>query len=138
MTISDVMTTDVVTISPSQTVREAIQLLDDLAIRHLPVLSEGRLVGLISDRDLREYRLPLFEAVDNPNYASDLLQTPINEAMSGHVITIDAGEDLEVAIDLMIEYGIGAVPVIDHHRDELVGIISYVDVLKAVRPLVGD
>jgi acetoin utilization protein AcuB len=133
MDVSALMTTTVVTATPKDTVRKALRLLEDGDIRHLPIVEGKRLVGLVSDRDLREYRLPLVEELDDPDYADDLLETPLSEVMSGDILCVEAGESLATGVDLMIEYGIGAIPVIDRDANELLGILSYVDVLKAVR-----
>ena len=133
MDVTTLMTRDVVTLGPSAPVKEAIQMLEDLMIRHLPVVDDGRLVGVLSDRDLREYRLPLMEEVENPEMADDMLDTPVSEVMSGDLLTLDSSETIKTAIDLMVEHHVGALPVVDGHSDELVGILSYVDILKALR-----
>jgi acetoin utilization protein AcuB len=133
MNASALMTTTVVTATPKDTVRRALRLLEDSDIRHLPIVEGKRLVGLVSDRDLREYRLPLVEEIADPDYADDLLDTPLSEVMSGDILCLESSESLATGVDLMIEYGIGAIPVVDRDKDELVGILSYVDVLKAVR-----
>ena len=132
MDAKTLMTTTVVTATPKDTVRRALRLLEDSDIRHLPIVDGKKLVGLVSDRDLREYRLPLVEELDDPDYADDLLDTRLSELMSGDVLCLEESESLPTAVDLMIEYGVGAIPVVQGD-DELVGILSYVDVLKAVR-----
>ena len=53
LTVRDVMVTDLVTVRPGATAREAYRLMRDRRFRHLPVLQDGRLVGILSDRDLR-------------------------------------------------------------------------------------
>jgi len=134
MDARDIMTKSVITATPNETVGDALRRLEDQSIRHLPVVEGERLVGMISDRDLREYRLPLMEELDNPEHADDLLNTPLSELMGGSVLALDAGETIAQAVDLMLEYGIGAVPVVERHNETLVGIVSYVDVLKSIRP----
>ena len=99
---------------------------------------DRQLVGLVSDRDLREYRLPVMEELDNPDQAEDLLETALSEVMSSDVISVDAEEDATAACDLMIEYRIGAVPVLDRTTGELVGIISYIDLLRLTRDLLRE
>ncbi len=136
MEIQELMTTALVTIKPTDTVREALARMEDQEVRHLPVVEGRRLAGMVSDRDLREYRLPVMEEIENPEYADDLLDTPVAEVMSTDLVTLDPGEGLRAAVDLMLEYGVGALPVVDRHKDELVGILSYVDVLKHVRTLI--
>lgn len=125
------MTRVVMTVTPRDTVRRAWELLEVLEIRHLPVVEGGRLVGLVSDRDLREYRLPPGD--EQSEYARELMAKPIDEVMNRQVIFVEGNESLATAIDLMLEYNIGAVPVVDADG-RLEGILSYVDVLKALRP----
>ena len=140
MLISDIMTpsTAIVTARDTDTVRKALLLLEDQEIRHLPVIDdERRLVGLVSDRDLREYRLPVIEEIENPDQADDLLDTPLSEVMSSDVISVDASEGVAAAIDLIIEYRVGALPVLDQTTEELVGIVSYIDLLRLTRDLLG-
>lgn len=133
MEVQELMTTALVTIKPTDSVREALSKMEDQEIRHLPVVEGKRLAGMVSDRDLREYRLPVMEEIENPDYADDLLDTPVAEMMNTDVVTLEPGETLKAAIDLMLEYGVGALPVVDRHKEELVGILSYVDVLRHVR-----
>jgi len=133
METQELMTTALVTIKPTDSVREALARMEDQEIRHLPVLEGKRLAGMVSDRDLREYRLPVMEEIQNPEYADDLLDTPVADVMNTDVVTLEPSETVKAAIDLMLEYGVGALPVVDRNRDELVGILSYVDVLRHVR-----
>jgi acetoin utilization protein AcuB len=133
MDVREIMTKAVVTASPNDTARSALLLLEDQHIRHLPVVDDGKLVGMVTDRDLRDYRMPLFEELEHPDKADQLLETPLQVVMQGGVIAVDDSETVRDAIDLMLEYGIGAVPVIDRHSEELIGIVSYVDVLRALR-----
>ncbi|MCA9654513.1 MAG: CBS domain-containing protein [Myxococcales bacterium] len=135
MQVQDLMTDALVTIKPVDSVRTALLRMEDQEIRHLPVVEGKQLIGMVSDRDLREYRLPVMEELDNPEYADDLLETPVSEVMNANLVTLDPGESLKTAIDLMLEYGVGALPVVDRRGDELVGIVSYVDLLKHVRSL---
>jgi len=139
MQIADIMTPSPITAKASDSVRQALALLEDQDIRHLPVIDdERRLVGLVSDRDLREYRLPVLEELDNPDQADDLMSTSLSEVMSGDVVSIDSGEDLVAACDLIIEYRIGAIPVLDRATGELVGIVSYMDILRVARDVLAN
>ena len=135
MEAQELMTTALVTIKPTDTVREALARMEDQEIRHLPVVDGKRLTGMVSDRYLREYRLPVMEEIQNPEYADDLLDTPVADVMNTDLVTLDPAESVKTAIDLMLEYGVGALPVVDKDQDELVGILSYVDVLKQIRGL---
>jgi acetoin utilization protein AcuB len=134
MEIGEIARRGIVTAKAHDTVRHAILTIEGLDVRHLPVVDDkGELIGIVSDRDLREYRLPIIEEIENPGKASELLDTPISQVMSGNVVSIDASESMRTAADLMIEYGVGALPVLDPDSEELVGIVSYVDLLKVAR-----
>jgi CBS domain-containing protein len=102
-------------------------------VRHLPVTSGGALVGIVSDRDLREVVPSALDVVARPRDAARILARPISDVMSSDVVSVSPGDDLVEAIDLMIKHRIGAIPVVDASSDELVGIVSYVDALRAAR-----
>jgi acetoin utilization protein AcuB len=131
MRARDWMTPSPLTIEPSTTLRRAVELLQRLDIRHLPVVNESHeLVGMISDRDLRALSIPYFVG---PGHTTDIqaaLDAPVSSIMSGDVLSVEEEADAAEVIDLMLDHKIGAVPVVDADG-ELVGIVSYVDVLRA-------
>lgn len=129
----DLMTETPVTVDPMTTVKRAIELLHTLDIRHLPVVSEDReLVGMISDRDLRVLAVPYVGGVETMGDAAITLDAKVASLMKAEVLSVEASADASEVVDLMIEHKIGAVPVTDADGT-LVGIISYVDVLRAFR-----
>jgi len=104
----------------STRVREAVDLLHTLEIRHLPVVNaEREIVGMLSDRDLRDVQ-------------RDGMESRVCDVMSSNVFAVEEEDEIEDAVELMLENKIGAVPVVDGDG-LLVGIISYVDVLRAAR-----
>lgn len=140
MSVEAIMTRAVLSVEPTATVREAIRLIEDSDIRHLLVCEEQRLVGIVSDRDLREYRVPLMLEIERMGdedraRADEILDTAISEVMNSDVVSVDSSESIESVIGAMLEYKVGAVPVVDRHSEELVGIVSYVDVLGYAREL---
>jgi len=138
MQIADIMTPSPITANATDTVKQALSLLEDQDIRHLPVIDgDRRLVGVVSDRALREYRLPVLEELSNPEQADALLETKLADVMSGDIISVDSGEDPVAACDLIIEHRIGAIPVLDRTTCELVGIISYLDLLRVARDVLA-
>ena len=125
MNASDLMTEDPMTLPVNAKVREALSVLQTLEIRHLPIVSESNeLLGMLSDRDLRSAK------------ASDL-DMRVVELMSSDVMSVGPEADAGEVIDLMIESKVGAVPVVDDETSSLVGIISYIDVLRHLRGLVA-
>lgn len=119
------MTRAVVSVSPTDSVARAWELLDDLEIRHLPVIENHQLVGILSDRDLREVRSPR------------AMETPVSQIMTTNVLSVEDTESLRAAIDTMLEYKVSALPVVNS-AGQLQGILSYVDILRTLRPESND
>ncbi|HVU02569.1 MAG TPA: CBS domain-containing protein [Polyangiaceae bacterium] len=129
MIASEIMTGRPTTVSARTSIRSTLRKLAELDVRHLPVTSDGAVVGMVSDRDLRDVvsRL-LLEAGPDLDL---LLERPVGDVMSADVIAVDPETDVDEIIDLMVEHRIGAVPVVTPDTADLVGIVSYVDVLRA-------
>ena len=132
----DVMSSAPVTVEETKTVREAIEMLSALGVRHLPVTSGGELVGIVSDRDVRQLTVPVSwnETIIAPESEnSDLLDDPVTSVMSGGALSVAPDAPITEVIDLICDNRIGALPVVDA-GGAVVGIVSYVDVLRALRP----
>jgi acetoin utilization protein AcuB len=135
MIVRDIMTENPRTVEVTDNIADALDVLHDLDVRHVPVVEEGRLVGLLSDRDLRSYSLPAIVEMRNPDKAAARLEHAVSEIMRGDVISIGAEDDVIDLVRLMIDHKYGAVPVVDAVEGTLVGIVSYLDVLTAVEDL---
>ena len=129
--VSDSMTREVVTVAPGATAAEALALCRERRIRHLPVVEGGRLVGLISDRDLRSAT----PALGDPDRTAALEGITVGDEMAREVVTARPDDPVEHAAMAMYEKRIGCLPVVD--GDELVGILTASDVMKAFVRLVG-
>ena len=136
MNVTELMIRSVVVTTPQESIERALHLLEDSGIRHLPVVEGGRMVGMLSDRDVREYRLPIVDELENQQLADDLLARPVSEAMNRGFVFVDHLETVANAVDVMIEYGVGALPVVQRETGELLGMLSYVDVLRLLRKLI--
>jgi acetoin utilization protein AcuB len=127
--VSELMTPNPITIAHNQTVGKAMELMARYDIRRLPVINNGKLIGIISDRDIRQmgsrYSLKLPKTDRDDAY----LQLPVEEVMTLNVITIREHNYLDDAIKSMIKNKIGGLPVVNP-EGALVGILSYHDVLK--------
>src|SRR5215212_5023769 len=137
------MTQNLLTLSPKASVAEALTLCRERRIRHIPILEEGRLVGIVSDRDLRDASPALGDA----ERASALQETRIGDVMTCEVITADPQDFIENAAQEMYEHKIQSLPVIAEEpvvdegsavaEEELLGIITSSDVMRALIVLVG-
>lgn len=134
MVVADVMTEKPVSARASDSVRTVMSLLFELDVRHIPILEDDQLVGILSDRDLREVAARLLtERFEEEEGAEHLLAQPVGKLMSADVISVDSETDLAEAVDIMLEQRIGALPVVAPGTQELIGIVSYVDILRAAR-----
>ena len=131
MVVEEVMTADPITVDVSATVRDVLQAMFEGNVRHLPVIDDGDLVGIISDRDLRAFLNP--DVVLGNDEAAERLGQAVSDLMSGDVISVTPGTELSEVADLMIDQKIGAIPVVRTDSQQLIGIVSYVDVLRVAR-----
>lgn len=121
MIARDLMTPNPMTVTAQASVAEAWELMRELEIRHVPVVQDGSLVGMLSDRDLARVDL------------ARMLAMPIVNVMSSDVIAVEPETELGEIIELLVENRIGALPVVQPDTREVVGIVSYIDVLRAVQ-----
>lgn len=129
MKVKECVTGQVVTVDPSMSTKEAFALLKSMGIRHLVVVKEGMVLGIVTDRDLRRPKVSdVFKSWDQLYRLSEEFE--VEDIMVSPVITIDANADLREAAKLMVERRIGALPVTDAHHG-LAGIITETDLLKA-------
>ncbi len=129
--VRDSMVREVLTVSPETTAAEALTLCREKRIRHLPVLEGGRMVGLISDRDLRASTPALGDA----NRAAALDKIRVGDEMAREISTADPDDPIEQAAMAMHERKIGCLPVVE--GEDLVGILTTSDVMAALVRLVG-
>lgn len=112
----DLMSTRISSLGPEATLGEALELTEARHVRHLPVVEEERVVGILSDRDLRRAT-----ARDHGP------ETPVRELMSRDPLTVDPEEPLSRAAACLFEARISSLPVVDDGR--LVGILTLGDLL---------
>ncbi len=127
MKVVDVMTQNPLTVTPSETVCQADELMGENRIRQLPVVEDGQLVGIVTDRDIRSYSSGSLLATTEAREKA--LSTKIQEIMTTEPITLSPDDDLVDAVELLIEEKMGGIPVVDE-AEGLVGIVTYVDVLR--------
>jgi CBS domain-containing protein len=120
----DVMTGDVATVLTTTTVGEALELMRTLNIRHLPVLGDGRFVGLVDDRMVAFSLL----STGGPD---GVLEQPVSTAMTHYVPHVAPGDPLDRVAHVLRTSRCDAVVVVDAQA-RLLGIITMVDVVTAV------
>ena len=117
-TIQDVMTRDVQSISPQETIQRAAQMMDELNVGAIPVLDGRKLVGMITDRDITVRATAAGRAPDSVR---------VGEVMSTDVRTCSPGQTVDEVLGQMGDVQIRRVPVIDQDSQQVVGIVSLGD-----------
>lgn len=129
--VSLIMRRSVATVSPDQPLLDAVALMVDRDVRHVPVVDpEGRVVGIISDRDVRTALGDPLEALRRELDEVELLT--VAGVMTAPVITARREQPLSQVAQRFIDDRVGAIPVVDE-GGALCGIVSYVDVIRALR-----
>jgi len=124
LAVREVMATHPITVRPHETARHAYQLMRDNRFRHLPVVEDGRLVGILSDRDLRPVLL-----------SPGLARARVRELMSEDLTTVGPDTPIEEAASLLVVKKIGCLPVVA--QGQLVGIVTETDLLAVLVELLG-
>jgi CBS domain-containing protein len=130
----DVMTRHPVTLDSTSTVQDAADLMFAAEVRHIPVVTHGTFVGMLSDRDLRSYMLPRPERVLRADEERARMAVSVSAVIPSDVITVLPNTPVAALMDILLEEKIGAVPVLAPYTGDLIGMVSYIDVLRAVRP----
>jgi acetoin utilization protein AcuB len=135
MIAEDIMTREPLTVTETVSIGEALRVLSEAGIRHLPVVRGGDVVGILSDRDFTGLGLALVNDVERYDQLRARLSRPVSTLMSGSVVSVSREAPVSEIVELMLEEKLGAVPVVEGNTLELAGIVSYVDVLRAAQDL---
>ena len=131
MLAKDIMTENPVTATELMSVAEALALFYELDVRHLPVVRGSELVGIISDRDLRRFTGTdderEIDAVENARTAT------IGSFMNTSPVKASPETSARDLVELILLHRVGAIPVADVDTGDLLGIVSYVDLLRVLQ-----
>jgi len=122
MIVADLMTSRPMTVRPCDTLQVAQGIMEAGRFRQLPVVDEGKLIGIITDRDLRQH-------------VGRLSHTRVDAVMSPHPFSVHPSTPVEHAVHTLATNKIGSLPVVDN--GELVGIITATDMLRALEAILG-
>jgi len=131
MTVSEIMTRDVITLFEEDNLERVNGHLSHYRFRHLPVVDEGKVVGILSQRDLLRATVAGFHPtpVTRAREARILEETFVRDVMRTDVITVRPDEPVRAAAKRMIEGHFGALPVVDA-SGMLVGIVTENDIVR--------
>ncbi len=136
MTVAKIMSRTPVMAEPQVPLREIYRLMAEHGIRHIPVVSSDGLVGIISDRDVREALPSPTGPAEATEFAAAMDRILVWEVMAEEVVTVTSRTPLPQAARLLAGRKIGCLPVLEAGR--LVGIVTETDMLQAFAALLDD
>ncbi len=136
MLVKDWMSKDPITITDDTSMMKAIHLMKQNRFRRLPVLQEGRLVGIVSDRDLKEASPSKATTLDVHELYYLLAELQVKDIMSRDPVTVSPEDTVEHAAQIMLENTISGLPVVTDQGD-VVGILTQSDVFRAFMHITG-
>jgi len=136
MLIKGWMTTEVITIDEDTSMMKAGQIMKENAISRLPVMRDGKLAGIITDRDIKEASPSKATTLDVHELYYLLSELKVKDIMSRNLITCGPEDTVEKAAVVMLENNVSGVPVVDN-TGKLVGIITKGDVFKVLISITG-
>ena len=134
--VANLMSRHVETLSPDEDLDLADMIMRLEKLRHLPVVAEGRVVGVLSERDLLRAQASSLKALSRKEQRAENLQIKVREAMTKNTVTIAASATALEAAEIMRERRFGCLPVVD--GETLVGIITESDLLEHVIRVLSD
>lgn len=130
--IRDIMTTEVITATPDETLAMIRDKITTYLIHHIPVVEEGKVIGMISMNDIHQlqhhfthFNNPAAEASNKQIFSTMLAR----EAMTSPVVKVKETEPVSIAVDLLLENMFHALPVVNN-EDQLVGMVTTFDLIK--------
>jgi CBS domain-containing protein len=133
MQVSEVMATDVVTVDRNDDLRLVDDIMAERHIRHIPVVEDGTIVGVVSQRDVFKAQMSSTMGYGEKGQRAYLHSILVKEIMAHPVITIAPEAPVTEAIDLIVEKGIGCLPVV--RGQQLIGIVTKTNLLQHLRTL---
>jgi len=135
MLVRDVMTRNLITVDPETSFTDALKIMRENRIRRLPVLEDGKLVGIVTEKDILYASPSKATTLDVWELHYLLNKLKIREIMTRDVVTIQEDTPVEEAAKIMVDNKIGALPVVK--GNELVGIITETDIFKVFLEMFG-
>lgn len=140
--LKEIMTTDLITVEPHETMDKVKEIFSTSSIHHLPVVSAGKIIGIISKSDylMLLHGFTLFKTVRSKEYNDSVLRSLlVKEVMTKQVSTLGPDDSVEIAANFFLENLFHSIPVTDRDGG-LLGIVTTYDLIKFAfgsRKLVG-
>jgi acetoin utilization protein AcuB len=132
--VKEIMAAPVISIGPDETLRGVMNVMRSHRIRQVPVIDNGSLVGIITDRDTKR-ATPSVLSGDREEYDRILDSTKVAQFMTREPTTVSLDTPVKAAVRIFITQKIGALPVVE--GGEVVGIVTQIDALRAFYNMLG-
>ncbi|MBI3099095.1 MAG: CBS domain-containing protein [Planctomycetes bacterium] len=129
MRVADKMTREPVTLAERSTLREATELMRSRRIRHLPIVDGRKLIGIVTDRDVKRATPSVVGGASKEEYDRTLDRTTLGQIMTRNPVSVFPSTTMRDAVALIVRERIGSLPVV--LEGELVGIVTETDCMKA-------
>lgn len=136
MLIQDWMAKDVMTVDENTSLMRATRIMKENKIRRLPVVSHGKLIGIITDRDVKDASPSKTTSLDIHELYYLLSEMKVKDVMTDMPLTLVGNESLEKAALIMLSSRISGLPVVDK-GGHLIGLLSETDVLRGFIHMTG-
>ena len=129
MLIEDWMAKDVLTVDENTSLMRATRIMKENNIRRLPVVSHGKLIGIVTDRDVKDASPSKTTSLDIHELYYLMSEMKVKDVMTATPLTLRGKDSLEMAALVMLEDKISGIPIVDE-TDRLVGLLSETDILR--------
>jgi CBS domain-containing protein len=133
MQVREIMAKDIEAVDRNDNLRTVEERMATKQLRHLPVLEQGEIVGVVTQRDLFKAAMSSAMGYGEKAQQAYLQSVRVKEIMVYPVVTVSPDTSVAAAADMMITRGIGCLPVVDNQQ--LIGIVTKTDLLRCLRTL---
>ena len=133
MQVREIMSKDIEVVDRNDNLRTVEERMATKQLRHLPVLEQGEVVGLVTQRDLFKAAMSSAMGYGEKAQGAYLQSVRVKEIMTYPVVTVSPDTSVAAAAEMMVNTGIGCLPVVDDHQ--LIGIVTKTDLLRCLRAL---
>ena len=133
MQVREIMSKDIEVVDRNDNLRTVEERMATKQLRHLPVLEQGEVVGLVTQRDLFKAAMSSAMGYGEKAQRAYLQSVRVKEIMTYPVVTVSPDTSVAAAAEMMVNTGIGCLPVVDDHQ--LIGIVTKTDLLRCLRAL---
>lgn len=136
LTVANIMTSDPATAGRSASLGEILSLMKARNCRQIPIVEDGQVIGIVSDRDIRLAMNSSFVLHERAQDQALLTQVTAEACMTHNPMTIEADEPAVKAAELLLTYKFGGLPVVRQNR--IVGIVTVSDILRSYIELIRE